>query len=405
MEEQKAPQTQSRISRTKSWPRIHTQMLPSGQRSFVIDVQVDGTRIFRRFSTMKDAEEEAGKLRAQREQEGNAGFSLPAAIRVAAARCSEKLTPYNATLDEATDYYINHVLKFRTTPTIAEVINQIVKTKQDNGRRADTVANFQIRANRFAETFGTRRLSEITPDEIRAWLNSTKAHGAVLSPVSKINYLVAIGNIFTHGVRQGYCDRNPVALIDRPSREAADIHFLTVEQVVALMVHAKKYELVPYVALGVFAGLRPDRELRQLDWSKINLTERTIRIDASLAKTRQRRVIEISEALAAYLAPYAKHKGAVVPMEERDFRARWEQCREDAGIKSWPHDAMRHTYATFHLAQHNDIGKLSLQMGNSATVIHSNYKGLISTADAARFWALRPAAGADNIVPMKVANA
>lgn len=287
---------------------------------------------------------------------------------------------------------------------MAEVIAQIVKGKQDNGRRADTISNFQIRANRFAATFGDRRLSEINPDQIRTWLTNDDAHGGPLGPVSKINYLVPIGNIFTHGVKQGYCDRNPVALIDRPSREAGDVHFLNVEQVVALLIHAEKHDLVPYVALGVFAGLRPDRETRSLTWEKLNLPERAIRIDASLAKTRQRRIVEISDALAVFLTPHAKRKGPVVPYDGREFRTRWEQCRKDAGIKHWRHDALRHTYATFHLAQHNDIGKLSLLMGNSASVIHRNYKGLTGKTDAERFWALRPAADSSEKIVAMVVN-
>ena len=153
-----------------------------------------------------------------------------------------------------------------------------------------------------------------------------------LVPVSRINYLVAIGNLFNYGVKHGYCDRNPVKLVDRPSRENGDVNFLTVEQVVSLLLHAEKYELVPYVALGVFAGLRPERELRALDWSKVSISERTIRIDASLAKTRQRRVIEIGDALVAYLTPYAKRRGPVVDMGDQEFRTRWENCRKDAGI-------------------------------------------------------------------------
>jgi hypothetical protein len=141
----------------------------------------------------------------------------------------------------------------------------------------------------------------------------------------------------------------------------------------------------------VFANTK---ELRALDWSKINLPERTIRIDASLAKTRQRRVIEIGDALVAYLTPYAKRRGLVVDLGAQEFRRRWEACRRDAGILPWPHDVMRHTFATYHLAAFNDIGKLSLQMGNSPQVIQSAYKGLVSKADATRFFSLRPAAGA-----------
>jgi site-specific recombinase XerD len=159
--------------------------------------------------------------------------------------------------------------------------------------------------------------------------------------VSRINYLVAIGNLFSYGVKHDYCDGNPANLVDRPARESGDIHFLSVEQVVALLLHAEEYELVSYVALGVLAGPRPEKELRVLDWSKLSLSERTIRIDASLAKTRQHRVIEIGDALVAYLTPYAKRRGPVVDMDTREFRQRWEACRKDAGVVPWPHDVMR----------------------------------------------------------------
>lgn len=67
------------------------------------------------------------------------------------------------------------------------------------------------------------------------------------------------------------------------------------------------------------------------------------------------------------------------------------------------HQAAR---ASERLAAFTDIGKLSLQMGNSASVIHAAYKGLVSKTDVERFLALRPDAGAsEKIVAMKaVAN-
>ncbi|MBM3861245.1 MAG: hypothetical protein FJ395_16580 [Verrucomicrobia bacterium] len=393
-------------SKTKLWPPIHELTYTSGQTAWQVACMIGGKRIREAYPTKAEAETRAAEIRLQVENEGKAGFDCPVALRVEAVECEKMLQPFKASIRDACQWYVKHVLKFRAAPTVTTALAEIIENKTANGRRHRTIRQFKFMADRFALTFGTRRLSEITGDEIRAWLNDDKTHGKRLSPVSKINYLVAIGNIFTHGIRKGYCDTNPVKAIDRPSREAGDVHFLTVEQVAALLIHAEQYELVPYVALGVFAGLRPERELRLLDWQKVNITERTIRIDASLAKTRQRRIVEISDALAAYLTPYAKRKGAVVPFDEQEFRTRWEKCRDDAGVKDWPHDAMRHTYATFSLAQENDIGKLSLMMGNSATVIHSNYKGLVSKADAERFWSLRPASDADNkIVTLKAANA
>ena len=397
------PKTKS--SKT-SWPPIVALKYPSGKTAFQVCCMIQGQRIREAYPTKAEAETRAAQIRQQQDNEGAAGFALPPDARVEASKCIAKLKPFNVEITEAVDYYVEHVLAYQDKPTVNATIAEIVKVKESNGRRRDTIDNFRIRAERFAETFGERRLATITPEEIRAWLNNKLVHrGCELGPVSKVNYLVAVGNVFAYGVKHGYCDRNPAKLVDRPSRENGEIKYLTLEQVVSLLLHAEKYELVPYVALGVFAGLRPEKELGALDWSKVSLSERTIRIDASLAKTRQRRVIEMDEALVAYLTPYAKRRGPVVEMGDREFRTRWENCRKDAGI-AWHNDVMRHTFATYHLAAFNDIGKLSLQMGNSPQVIHSAYKGLVSKADAERFFALRPSAdAAEKIAPMKAANA
>ncbi|MGO9246009.1 MAG: tyrosine-type recombinase/integrase [Verrucomicrobiia bacterium] len=396
------PKTKSGKS---SWPPIVPLKYPSGKTAFQVACVIQGERIREAYPTKAEAETRAAQIRQMVDNEGAAAFALPTASRVEASKCIEKLKPFNVEITEAVDYYVEHVLAFRDKPTVNATIAEIVKVKESNGRRQDTIENFRIRAGRFAETFGERRLATITPEEIRAWLTDKQVHhGRELGPVSRVNYLVAVGNVFEYGVKHGYCDRNPVKLVDRPSRENGDVHFLSVEQVVSLLLHAEKYGLVPYVALGVFAGLRPEKELRALDWSKVSLPQRTIRIDASLAKTRQRRVIEIDDALVAYLSPYAKRRGLVVDMGGREFRTKWEQCRKDAGIQ-WHNDVLRHSFATYHLAAFNDIGRLSLQMGNSPHVIHSAYKGLVSKADAERFWALRPAADAsEKIVAMKAVN-
>jgi len=392
-------------TKTKLWPPIHCLTYSSGRRAWQVACMINGKRIRETFEIRDKAETRAKELRTIVQNEGQAAFNLGPDVRIEAAKCLKKLAPYGSALTEAVDYYVTHVLKYQAAPTVSTVIAEIVNGKQANGRRQDTIDNFRIRAERFAATFGERRLSTIASEEIRVWLSDSSMHrGRELAPVSRINYLVAIGNVFNYGVQHGYCDRNPVKLLDRPSRESADIKFLTVEQVISLLLHAEKHELVPYVALGVFAGLRPEKELRALEWPKVSLPERTIRIDASLAKTRQRRVIEIGDALAAYLTPHTKKRGLVVPLSDQAFRTRWEKCRTDAGLIPWPHDVMRHTFATYHLAAFNDIGKLALQMGNSPQVIHSAYKGLVSKADAGRFFALRPADAGDNKIVAFTAN-
>ena len=61
---------------------------------------------------------------------------------------------------------------------------------------------------------------------------------------------------------------------------------------------------------------------------------------------------------------------------------------------------MRHSFASYHLAQHGDPVKTAFQMGNSAIVVHNHYKGLVTNGDVERYWNLRPAEAAGKIVPM-----
>ena len=57
--------------------------------------------------------------------------------------------------------------------------------------------------------------------------------------------------------------------------------------------------MVPYLALGIFAGVRPE-ELMWLGWEDI--TSHGVSINGHKAKTRQRRLITISENVKGWLS-------------------------------------------------------------------------------------------------------
>ncbi|MBU6400831.1 MAG: hypothetical protein KGS61_10965 [Verrucomicrobia bacterium] len=67
---------------------------------------------------------------------------------------------------------------------------------------------------------------------------------------------------------------------------------------------AARPEMVPWLVIGAFAGLR-SAELQRLDWSEVNLAERHIEIKASKSKTAARWLAPITDNLARWLAPYA----------------------------------------------------------------------------------------------------
>ena len=73
--------------------------------------------------------------------------------------------------------------------------------------------------------------------------------------------------------------------------------------------------LLPYLVIGAFAGLR-NIEITRLDWSHIRLARGFIECEASMTKTRRRRLVPISENLRAWLQPVAQPTGPVAPYRD-----------------------------------------------------------------------------------------
>jgi integrase len=94
-----------------------------------------------------------------------------------------------------------------------------------------------------------------------------------------------------------------------------------------------------------------------------------------------------------------KHKGNVTPA--LGFRQSFEQAREAAGIDEWPDNALRHSFASYHLAKCNDAALTALQLGHhDSCVTFAHYRELVKPREAERYWNIRPAATDKKVVPL-----
>jgi integrase len=140
--------------------------------------------------------------------------------------------------------------------------------------------------------------------------------------------------------------------------------------------------------------------LQRLDWRHIDLVEGHIEIAATVSKTGRRRIIDIepnlSEWLNHYIANYGEAVGRVTPLS--NLRSRLRAVRKAAGLDDWTQDVMRHSYASFWLAQHGDINRLTLQMGHeSARMLWKHYHKAAKRKDAGLFWKIGPRDAAENV--------
>jgi integrase len=176
---------------------------------------------------------------------------------------------------------------------------------------------------------------------------------------------------------------------------------LPVDECEALLRATEKHEngrLVPFVAICMFAGLRPFEEAR-LTWDQVNVTDGEIRLKGTQTKTGKGRIVEIGETLKAWLERYKGRDGIYRPSfdaELRQLRASigyGVRSDENPDLKPWVQDVLRHTAISHYFRETGSYGRTAEQFGNSESIIKKHYQSRVSSAETKQFYALRPKAG------------
>lgn len=334
---------------------------------------------------------------------GNTGVKTAAEVTDADKRLlmewKERLAPHGKTPVDAFAHYLAHLERCKTSITVAALCDkfQALKTKEQKSRRY--LDDLHYRLGILAGEFGSRIAADVSTDDVSAWLAGMNA-----APQTVKNYRTIARSLFSYAVSLKACAENPVDRAFMPTKADTEVGILTVAQAAALLKAAHdRPEILPAIAIGLFGGVR-DAEIHRLDWSEISFESGFITITPKKAKKKARRLIEIRPALRAWLEPLRQISGPIWPAGERG-RILHEAAREAAGITPWPHNALRHSFASYALAKWQNAAALALEMGNSAPVLLEHYREIVMPKDAEAFWSLTPKAvlKSENIItPKKV---
>jgi integrase len=200
-------------------------------------------------------------------------------------------------------------------------------------------------------------------------------------------------------VKRSYAMVNPFDAIDKVRVPAKAPGILSPEECENLL-NAAGDDILPLVSIQAFCGVRSAETLR-LNWSDVDLTRGFVQIAAEQAKGARRRLVEMPANLKAWLLPDGARTGALWPWSHKEYYRLLEAARVKARIGKWPSNALRHSYASYHLAYHQNAAALALQMGHtSQAMIFSNYREVVARQDAKRYWDIKPARAAANVIPM-----
>jgi integrase len=362
----------------------------------VVVLRKDGRREEEKYyRTLEEARTKFDKLTTD---VGNTGTKTAVEVTDADKRLlmewKERLAAHGRTPVDAFAHYLAHLERCKTSITVSALCDkfQALKTQEKKSRRY--LDDLHYRLGILAGEFGGRIAADVSTDDVSAWLAGMNA-----APQTVKNYRTITRSLFSYAVSLKACAENPVDRAFMPSKADSEVGILTVAQAAALL-HAahERPDILPAIAIGLFAGVR-DAEIHRLDWSEIGLESGFITITRKKAKKKSRRLIEIRPALRAWLEPLRQISGPIWPAGERG-RILHEAAREAAGLKQWPHNALRHSFASYGLAKWPDAAALSLEMGNSAPVLFEHYREIVMPKDAEAFWSLTPEAvlHAENII-------
>jgi integrase/recombinase XerD len=387
------------------WPILREHSYKSGLKVWLVDCGTarinDKPRRERYFYKLKkDAETKRDLLRVQRKNEGQSSFELSPAEREDARVALELLKGHAASLRQVARFYLDNLDVIRSQKHVLEVVQELLSAKQQDGRSDRYLRDIRVRLTAFGESFKDRLVHDIKSAELEDYLRSLQ-----VGAVSRNNVKRLLGVLFAFAVKRRYALSNPAKETEKANVTTEKPGILTLTEAKSLLCVAPP-EMLPALAIGLFAGLRPEAETWHLDWSNVDLSERLIDIGKS-KNIASHRFVKISDNLAEWLKPYAVSTGRISPQKTvyfkrvREARAKAAKQLEDDGVNArnlriWPSDCLRHTYASYHFGAFKNAHETAEQLGHggSLTMFYRHYRNRVKESDAKAYWEIRPSVAA-----------
>jgi integrase len=279
---------------------------------------------------------------------------------------------------------------------VADAVQDFQREKKAAGRSVAYLRDIAYRLGGFARAFNVE-VRQLSPQDVADYLGKLKCE-----PRGFNNHVLMLRTFFGFCQSRGWLskDADLLSRVEKRSGAASEIPIFTPDELRKVLLAASP-RVAACIAIQAFAGVRT-AELMRLTWHDIERRRGHIEIGARKAKTASRRLIPISDNLAAWLRQASRPQGACVwPLTASEYYKGRAQASKAAGV-AWKANVLRHSFISYRLAQTKDMAAVALEAGNSPTMIFRHYRELVTEEEAAQWFGILPAKGAvpENIVSM-----
>jgi hypothetical protein len=368
----------------------------NGATSWRVSGWLHGVRFRKNFKTREEAAAEKGAIERRADEAASGLHSIATCLTVEQLREAEGAFQRLAGRTRSLAFYLDYALANYRDPlrekTVADAAKEYLALREADHKQGNLshrqFTSFRCELRALQTLYPKQSVAEITP----AALTDFFKRGQV-SKKSYNNRRGLVGAFFKHCVLQDWLAASPIHKVPYYrgiGHRRGSAPTLTAAQCAEIMEWAETNHdgaLVPFIALCLFAGIRPDLyhgEISKLEPKDVRLDTGVILIEPEVSKVRMKRAITIQPNLAAWLRAYPLEDFPIMP---RGFRRLRLKFRNHFNLS---HDVLRHTFISMFVGKFRSLGDAALQAGNSEAIIRKHYLDLKSPAEANEFFGILP---------------
>jgi integrase len=351
----------------------------------MIDGRVAGKRVREVFASEDSARARMREIAADSRALGEWWISLPAHSRAELAGIAQEAAAAGVSLRAVWDAYRAGRAPETARPRVllGAAVSECIRAKKEAGRSSSYVAALSGELARFARGAESLPLSDVTPD-----FCAEHAAAAGAAAHTRATALSRVSTFCAYCVRRGWMEENPVERLERVTVAPKAPRILSAQEARRMLstVSQECPAAAPWFVLGLFAGLRPS-ECDRITWDAVDLARGIVTVDAAASKVRRRRVVTLSPQAAAWVT-WARSGSLPLPVTTR--RRALRAVRDSLGWYAWPADVLRHSAASYAMAETKDAGRVAHSFGNSPGILLRHYLELVSPQELKAWQALLP---------------
>lgn len=286
------------------------------------------------------------------------------------------------------DWIKRHAIEIQRIK-LSDAVEQLKEQARNDRKARDRQERIATVLDRFAGDLQVE-VHDVSPDLVSRWLSKLP-----FAERTRRNYSDMIGFFNRFCVRCGFIAKGTDwmdGVQKYRKRKIGTIITYEPSEMEVLLRYAeqKAKDMVPFLAIGAFAGLRHS-EIDRLDWKQVDLDDgdgfiEVLPVDGTKSDER-RRLVPIKPNLRAWLIRYRKTSGPVCP--QKNSTRQLALIAVGAGI-AWRRNALRYGFISYRVAECADVPRVADEAGNSVHVIRTNYLCRKKPAQAVEWFGIKP---------------